>query len=417
MDTLVLYDGKLKQSTFEKVGYGRPYRKVLFSEGDYIADTPLKLYSGTIVTAEDNAIITLRDDANPDKFKPMVPVFGQVEKEIRDIIIEKITFNGNRDNQDATPVWKGHSGVENPKRHGQGYHNLAGFTNCKNIIMRNVTIKHTLGDGLRLKNCNGAYFYDNTVIEVGHDGFYADSGSNVGAWGNYTELRVNSAVRLKEIHHGRIYNNTIINKVAGASTGPGIQLEVSTKTGTSSDIQVENNYISGNWGPAMWVICTTNPSTYAAQNLIIRGNTFYNNGLNRNLAGVSGISIDGWHKVLVKDNIFDSCKGYGVMFGPYRASSTGTGYEAELRNNFFKNIQKSTVEGTASGTAIANLIPSKYKVSSKNNIFDGNYRNYYNVKGEVDRFGKPSLVFIKCTEDQIPDIEKAAGENPIFRRV
>jgi hypothetical protein len=416
METLILDEGTLKQSTFNKIGYGQPYGKVLFSEGDYTADTPLKLNSGTIITAEKNAVITLRDNVDPNKFKPMVPVFGQVESSIKDVVIEKVAFNGNRDNQEATPAWRGHSGTEEPKRHGQGYHNFIGFTNGDNITVRGITVKHTLGDGARLRYSNNIKYYNNTVIECGHDGLFCDNGENVEAWGNYTELKVNSAIRFKEIKNGRIHDNTIYNKVAGASTGPGIQLEVSTAKGTSSDILVENNIISGNWGPAMWVIGTTNPSPTAAQGLTIRKNTFYNCGLNRSLAGVSGVAVDGWTKVLFEDNLFDSCHGYGVLIGPYLASSAGKGYTVELRNNKFKNTLRSTIEGTASGTAIANLIPSKYTVKSIGNIFDENVRDYYNVKGEGDRFGKPSIVVLTCTEDQIPDIKKAAGENPIFRR-
>jgi len=417
MDTLVLYSGLLKQATFDKIGYGQPYSSVLLTEGNYTVATPLKLRSGTRITSEKNAVISLVDNANPTLFQPMIPIFGQAENTIRDIILENFTYYGNRDRQDATPAWQGKTGKEAPKRHGQGYHNLAGFTNCENIIMRNVTIRHTLGDGLRLKNATGAFFYENNVVEVGHDGFYVDCGNNVGAWGNYVELKVNSAIRYRGVHQGKIYNNKIINKVAGASTGPGIQLEVSTSTGTSSGILVENNSISGNWGPAMWVICTTNPSTNAAKDLTIRGNTFSNCGLNPNISGVAGVNVDGWTNIKIENNVFDSCKGYGLMFGSYITSSAGSGYTAEVRNNIFKNTQKSAMEGTASGTAIANLSPSKYSISSINNTFINNFRDYYNVKGEGDRFGNPSLVLIRCAEDKVSEIMQAAGDNTVFRKL
>ena len=416
METLIIDGGRLKQSTFDKIGDGQPYGQVLLSEGEYVADTPYKLNDCTTITAEKNAVITLQDDADPKKFQPQIPIFGQKNNTIRDVILENIVFFGNRDNQDATPPWRGHDGKGAPVRYGQGYHNLAGFTNSKNITVRGVTIKHSLGDGLRLKYCDGAKYYQNRVIECGHDGLYAENGANVLAWENYTELRVNSAIRLRGITNGRICNNSIVNKVGGASTGPGIQIENSTETGTSDNILVENNYVSGNWGPAMWVIGTKNPATNAAKNLTIRKNVFFNCGLNRNLAGVSGISMDGWTQVKIEENLFDSCKGYGVMIGPYRAGSAGTGYTAEIINNKFKNIQKSDTEGTASGTAIANLIPKKYKITSIKNIFDGNYRNYYNVKGEGDRFGKPSIVMLSCAEDQVQAVKKAAGENPLYRR-
>jgi len=62
------------------------------------------------------------------------------------------------------------------------------------------------------------------------------------------------------------------------------------------------------------------------------------------------------------------------------------------------------------------LIPDKYTVKSIDNIFDGNFRNYYNVTGEGDRFGKPCKVFITCKDDQLTTIKKAAGEFQIFRR-
>lgn len=166
----------------------------------------------------------------------------------------------------------------------------------------------------------------------------------------------------------------------------------------------------------MWVVGTTNPSTTAAQGLTIRKNTFFNCGITRALAGVGGISMDGWTGVKIEDNLFDSCKGSGVFIGSYLATSAGKGYTVELRNNKFKNVQKGYIDGPASGVAIANTIPAKYKVTSIGNIFDGNFKNYLNVTGEGNRYGKPSQVFITCKEDQIPAIKKAAGEFPIFRR-
>lgn len=418
METLILSEGTLRQSTFDKIGSGQRYNRVLFTEGKYTVDTPLKLNDGTIITAEKNVLITLKDNVNPNVFKKMVPIFGQKNSTIRDITIENIGFFGNDQNQDATPTWRGHSGTASPTRTGQGYHNFIGLKNGANITIRGIYVKKTLGDAARLTNCKGVRYYNNTVIECGHDGLYVDGGSDVEAWGNYTELRTNSAIRLRHVHYGHVHGNQTYNKVGGLASSPGFQFEVSHTSLTSSNILVENNYFEGTYGPAIWIISRLNPSVNAASKITIRKNTFYNCGNMKHISGVGGLTIDGWNDIQILDNTFHSCKGYGVVFGPYvsGAVSAGKGYKAELRNNLFKDTQKSVTVGPGSGAAIANLIPDKYTVKSIDNIFDGNFRNYYNVTGEGDRFGKPCQVFITCKDDQLTTIKKAAGEFQIFRR-
>jgi hypothetical protein len=416
METLEISGGTLKQSIFDKIGNGNQYQRVLFTDGSYYVDTPIKLNDGSIITFEKNALLTLKDNVDPDLFKPMVPIFGQKKSTISDITFEDVNFFGNKDNQERTPPGSPH-GDNAPQRWGNGYHNLIGLTNGSNIVIEGTRLKYTLGDGARLTNCNKVKYYNNNIIECGHDGLYVDGGSDIEAYNNYTELRVNSAIRFRHVSNGRAYNNEIYNKVGSAASSPGIQIEISTSGAVSNNIVIENNYIAGTQGPGIWVIGTANPSTTAAQNLLIQKNTFFDCGNIRGQYGTGGIVADGWTKLKIIENEFKSCKGYGVLFGSYvSAASSGKGYTAEVLNNYFEKIRPSYWQGTASGTAIANLIPNKYTVAAIGNRFYDNTKNYYNVVGQEDRTGKPCQVFITCTEDQIPAIKKAAGNNPIYRR-
>lgn len=410
MSTLKLSAGTLKQSTFDMVGDGKTYDELKFLAGAHTINTPIELNSGTTLSAEADAWIYLQKNVALKTFPSQTPLFGQTGSTIKDIVIDGLNINGNGANQLSET--------------GDGFHNCFGFKGCSNIEIKNMQIKDTLGDGARLTNATGVYFYKNNIYQCGHDGLYVDGGSNIQAYNNTVGLRTNSAVRIRHAKNAKIYNNTIKNVSGGLGTGPGIQLEVSSTSGTLSDITVENNTFQNTYAPGIWAICRLNTSTNAAKGLTIRGNTFSNCGLmTSQLSGTGGIACDGITDVLIEKNVFENCKGYAVLFGQWvKVSSAGSGYKATVRYNKISGQTAGIISGTATGTAIANLLPAKYTVTAYGNTFNNNVRNLYNVTeisdpGDSEEDTEDSnettdtgaVIECECPTSSLETIKKIAG--------
>lgn len=394
MATLNLTPGTLQRSTFLTVGYGEHYSEVDFSPGIYKVSTPLKLLSGAKLTksAEKGEVeIVLTPGLSLETWKSMTPVFGQVNSSIKDVTVENIGFDGTSDKQKA-PL-------------GKAYFNLIGLRNGTNINVNHLRVHDTCGDVARLTNCSMVRYKENDVRRCGHDGLYADGGYDVEADNNYTEIRTNSAVRLRHVKKGRVRNNKVINKVGGAASCPGFQAEVSDKKLGSSDLLFEGNEVYDTRGPGAWVVATTNDEPDSATGITFRNNTFTNCGnmdsSYHHLPGVGGIVFDCWDKILVENNIFKDCLGYGVLFGDYAgAGDVGSNLTATIRHNQFIGTKKSNTVGEGSGSAIANLKPNRYTVTAQGNYYSGNVRDLYNVVEIPDtvNVGKPTKLLVICKQ-------------------
>ncbi|NLX72508.1 MAG: hypothetical protein GXY94_04300, partial [Bacteroidales bacterium] len=152
-----------------------------------------------------------------------------------------------------------------------------------------------------------------------------------------------------------------------------------------------------------------NTSRDAAKGVIIRNNTFYKCGQMKHIAGVGGIVCDGINDIEIYNNLFDSCNGYGVLFGSYVAvTSASSGYKALVRDNVFKNTGKSITAGEASGTALCNLIPKKYTVEAWGNSYSGNVQDRYNVSEQAkppEELDRPAYVKFECPESEIDGLK------------
>jgi len=379
MATLTLSSGTLQQSSFDKVGDGFRYDKIKLLKGFYIAARPYQLNSGTTITSDPGAIITLTAGVSETLFPSMVPIFGQVENYISDILIENITFRGNRRSQKVA--------------HGKGFHNLVGIRGGKNITIRNVTAGESQGDIARIVDCENVLYSGNIIKECGHDGLFVERCVNVEAAGNVTYTRVNSALRSKGSSNVSFHDNFIYGTSEAYS--PGIQVENSKADELSSGIEIWNNHIEGTYGPGIWAACHTSSNIKAASDLNIHDNVISNCGtmpVENGIPGLGGIVCDGWDRVNIENNIIDSCKGYGVLFGRYLTTSAGKGYTATVKNNTITNTQKPNSTVATSGTAIANLIPDKYTIFVEGNKLSRNVKDYSGVAPATSA-GEYEIVF------------------------
>lgn len=324
--------------------------------------SPVKIYSGTVFNGN-GCLFEMMDNAPTTIFPSMTPIIGTKQSTTSNVDIFNVGFDGNSGNQNQSL--------------GKGFHNFIGIQNGKNISVHGITVKDSLGDGSRLTNADGVLWYGNKIYRCGHDGLYIDGGANVEAWGNYVELRTNSAIRLRHVNTGYAHDNYIINKVGGLASSPGIQIEVSSSTKTCNDILIESNEVYDTNGPGVWLIgiSTTNPN--AAKSVTFRNNLFHNcgnMGAGANIPGVGGIICDGFDDVDISYNTFNRCKGYGVGFGQYvRATPSVSGLSATIFRNTFVNTVKANASGTYGGSPAARLVdryPSNLVVMKENCLFN-----------------------------------------------
>jgi len=373
MATLTLTSGTLQQASFDKVGDGFKYDELKLSKGSYIAARPYQMNSGTKITADPGAVITLAAGVSESLFPAMIPIFGQVTKTIQDITIENVIFDGNYLKQ-VVP-------------HGKAFHNFVGLSNCNNLDIHGVTVKNSMGDGARIKDSEGIKFSGNTVLGCGHDGLFTDRCDGVEAWDNTIKVRINSGLRCKGSNNVSFHDNDIQRVPAYTpSTGPLIQVENSRANESTSNVLIKDNYLANAQGPGIWAAGHTATATYAAKGLTIAGNTILNCG--QLPAGqddpslyhaIGGISCDGWNDVLIEDNYIDGNLGYGICFGSYITASAGTKYKAKVKNNTIKNTKKCYYPDGNPGCGIGNLLPAKYTVELEGNILEGNITDFVGV--------------------------------------
>jgi hypothetical protein len=271
------------------------------------------------------------DKAPVSTFGKMISLIGSKNISGNGFEFSGITFDGNSGSQ-TVPL-------------GKGYFNLIGFSGASDISIHDINLHDSNGDMARLTNVKNVRYYNNKVIRCGHDGFYVDKGTNIEAWNNYTELRTNSALRLRHVQNGHLWDNEIVNLIGSGASCPGIQIEVSTEGMKSSNILIEKNKLSKTFGPGIWVICRKSKDVSAATSLTIKNNLFIDCGnmdssKYHKLPGVGGIACDGWNNVDISYNTFDQCKGYGVLFGKYiDVTPAAKGYSAKVRRNSYRSHQ------------------------------------------------------------------------------
>jgi len=376
MATLSLSSGTIQQSTFDKTGDGFQYDTIFLKNGNYIAAKPYQFNSGTTLTGDPGAIITLAPSVSETLFPAMTPVFGQIEKTISDITVENITFCGNWDKQTVY--------------HGDGYHNFIGLSNCSGLKINNITAGDNKGDIARIKDSKDILFSGNKINGCGHDGLFTERCKNVEACNNKIKVRINSGLRCKGSSNVSFHNNNIQRvESLGPATGPLIQVENSRANETTNNVQIFENYLEGAQGPGIWAAAHTASSLDAAKNLIIRNNLIKNCGnmpASINLPTVAGVSVDGWNDVLIENNTIDSNLGYGIYFGKYLTTSANTGYTATVRRNIITNTKKNLVG--SGGTGIYNQ--GKYDLTLDENCMYGNVAN--GITGINDILSDPLFV-------------------------
>ena len=353
---------------------------------------PMTMFSDMQVIGQeaeaDKPVFYLADNVNPKLFEKQVPILAANGG--KNVKLSGVSFFGNDTNQQNTPNWNGHTGAESPKQRGQGYHNFFSPQNIKNLVVDNVTVKKSLGDGVRAKAIEGGAFTRIKVIECGHDGLFLEESNNLTVeWCSFL-IRANCGTRFRAVHNGTFRNNWIENTIFnGSSTGPGFQDENSKTTTTATKNTAYNNYFKNICGPGIWAIGTKNTSQSACTDLLITGNTFENcgcGGNNKNIAATGGICCDGWNGEISK-NIFVNCKGSAVNIGPWvTAATAGRDYRILVIDNILAGTEKGNRVFKTAGTALNKTTARPTTVTHRSNVFWDNPTNAYCVVADTEKF-------------------------------
>lgn len=340
--------------------------------GVYIITSMFTLTEGTTlqgtVGPNGELLTTLKiaDNQNWGLFIPMITAKSNTR-------ILNINFDGNSMNQHTVPTKDG-------KNWGQGSHNFIKIEYGNGIEVAYCNFYNNLGDGLRAINSANIKFHHNTASKGGHDVCFIIRSE--GAWIHHNNLqpRSNSAIRLMDVKHVRIYNNvvTYVNQYDGVRYDAGPATQIQQDSGEMVDIEVCGNVITNSCGPGLWLVGKTG----AHDELWLHDNVFKGCSINDDLSWDGGIIASGYDNALIEKNVFDGSYRAGVCFFAVSNSWT-TSATATIQNNIFTNTKKG-LHGGEGGAGIENSILPQI-VNSNANIFWNNAEG--NTKGRVSDVG------------------------------
>ncbi len=256
---------------------------------------------------------------------------------------------------------------------GKGYYNLIYITKSSNITVTNMYLHHGCGDGLKVEYSDNVVFKENTVYKLGHDVVYCIYSNNIIASDNDIFTRTNSACRLTNSNHAKIFNNTIHSEFDGHSTGPGIQLQ-KTDESLMDDIEIFNNNIYTLNGAG--ILIYGHDRGTRGNDVYIHNNIFRDVGQYRKDTGYSNaaIVISQFDNTRIENNVIDNGGHAGIKFWKYSSKYQMSGtFTAIIRNNIILNHD----DHTAAGIWVQDDTANKYKIVSENNCFYNNRGGSY----------------------------------------
>ncbi len=381
----------------------------VYLRGPFIYELSSWLLVGnnTILTGDKTAKLRLKNNAGwaniyTTEDPGTEPILKQRVNPIRNVEVHNFEIDANKDNQ-AGYV------------HGKLNYIIMFFTNATNISMHDMYIHDGQSDGMRMANSNTLYFFNNRVERMGHDGCFFLRSQNFLIFGNVTKIRTNSAHRVYNTGHGKIFNNYMepyaLNSLSG---NPGIQIEHSDDTYDMSGIEVYGNEIVNAWGEGMWIIEYGTGPNQNNKGLRVHDNIIRGAGRITTIAYNSGIAIGGWNGAVFERNTIEDC--YNAGFLVYTAAGAPT--TLYVRDNFISGTKITLNSSKPAWTGYGMVCPSGYNttIQATGNGLDGNasgdyygnivYTDAIRVSCYMGMYGAaPTLI-----DQQIP--EEEAGIKP-----
>ena len=335
----------------------------------YVIDSPLLMYSNTILEGDSNAVITIEDDNSWGKDIPLIKQASPSKTNPGKIIIRGFEIDGNYEGNTDKP-------------RGSSYHTLMWFY-YDDVEVYNMYLHDSHNDGLKIKESNSVKFHDNKIYKLGHEGLYAIQCENIEYYNNTCRTKTNSACRLYNSNHAKIHDNIIYTEFESDAGGPGIQIQYIRKDVAQpmNDIEVYNNTIYDTYGPGIWLIAYG--ESYAkseAANVHIHHNIFYDCGTQPNYDWVCGIVTSGFDNTTIENNVFDGNYHTAVALqAPFNLNPPGTGYTTIVRNNIISNTKQRKYKPSGTGNGVVNYLTGTHSFILENNCFynntGGDYKN------------------------------------------
>lgn len=347
-------------------------------QGDELEINSLLRFFNFANVAGNGITFRLMENAPTNPFGLQVPLVApKLTNGAEGLCIHDVIFEGTRDNQNKVPP-------KNGKRWGLGYHNFIGlgsnksisFDNATNCTFYNLEFNNSLGDGIRPEGATNIIVHDIKGKRTGHDtiNYSAVKGGEV--YNVDLMLGVGSGVRMRSCQNIKIHDCKLDNS-AGLTYGPGIQIQSTAVNWIGSNIEIYDNTILDTYGPGIQVAGSVkgNGLVNIHNNLFLRCGAMPES-VNRPILG--GVAFMGFPVKIWNNTIVDSY-GFGLVAGAYDVGSNYS-YDATIARNIITKTKKAKKVGTASGTAIANLVGSKYSVTCSENCLYGNLAEVYGVK-------------------------------------
>ncbi len=328
----------------------------------------LLIGNNTILTGDPTAKLRLKNNAGwtniyTTEDPGTEPLIKQRVNPIRNVEVHNFEIDANKDNQPGYV-------------HGKLNYIIMFFTNATNISMHDMYLHDGQSDGMRMANSNNLYFFNNRVERMGHDGCFFLRSQNFLIFGNVTKIRTNSAHRIYNTGHGKIFNNYMepyaLNSLAG---NPGIQIEHGDDTYDMSDIEVYGNEIVNAWGEGMWIIEYGTGSNQSNKGLYVHDNIIRGCGRITTINYNAGIAIGGWNGATFERNIIENC--YNAGFLVYTAAGAAT--TLYLRDNIINGTLETLNTTKPTWTGYGVVCPSGYNttIQATGNGLDGNASGDY----------------------------------------
>lgn len=393
------------RAALAQVGSGKTYDTLHMTAGQYNIDNSVSKASGTypaVIGVNNGSTVygdmdsngsplviwKLMDDAPIALFACQCPVLGPVSTPGTDIDIYGIEYNGNAypeglGKQDPMKNANACEGA-NPaagvgKEHGKGYHNFLGDASrgLKNCKFHNLYIHSNAGDGMRVFGTNtGVEIYNVTIQNCGHTAIMLSNASGLKIHDCTITVRVTGAIRLQTCTDVTLQNIETIG--TNLNYGPGWQIERVCK-----NIDISGCYFHDTFGAGITFICNTSTGIRVHHNVFKNCGIYPASSAKPNVGGIIATGAT----MLVDNNVFDGCRGYGIaaaLDGQNGSQYTGAGYVFTVKNNIFRNTAAAYTPGTSSGTAIANLLNTAHTINQSYNCFFGNVANLKNVATDTN---------------------------------
>jgi hypothetical protein len=367
---------------------------VYLKNGLYAISKPIRIKSNLTIDGDQNAVVQLKDHADWKTLNPtenaqsiLDPIIGANapggNAATNNVTVKCFTIDGNKRNNESTAFYScignhqwqyNFANCETPayggdRYHGNGYYTLIKLSSGSNYSVHDMTFKDALSDGVQVNYAHGIKFYNNNVIGMGHEGFWARQSDGIEVYKNSFVVQASDGVRSDDSSDYIIHDNdfqTIKDsngKTLDSSAGVQIGLVHPDKHQTYN-VQIYGNVFHDIWNGGVWLSSGTLSMHGTDWPVSIHHNIFEGNGLSTNpqVGATGGIIAASGADGIVYNNVFD---------GNYGAGINALGSGLRVVNNIIVGSAAGKYSSAGNGVGVAGAADVTYNCFYNNFGGDG----------------------------------------------